>query len=505
LKRILAASAALLAYLAWRSLAWPLIHDAPLMHYIGWVIGEGGVPYRDVFDMNVPGVYLIHAALLAVAGPGDLAWRLFDLGWLAATSALLWAYARPLGAGPAAAGGVLFALYHLSGGAWRVGQRDFLLCLFLLAGAWGLARSIERGGALAPLALGGLALGIGMTVKPHAGLFWLGAAALAAWSARRARRRAAAAAACVLAAGLVAPAAVFGWLGWRGGLGPFVGVLTGWVLPFYGHLGRVSVWQAFGWYRFGRGLWALFAALAVLALLSRPPAGAGARRVIALAGAVYGALHFLVQGKGWEYHLYPLAAFLCALAPFAMPSPPGGERDRVRGAVDRGPRAREYDWPGFWRITALAVFAVTVAVLGAKGVDALEAPWIAAKARVVAAVTRDLRPLAPPGSTVQVLDVTEGGVHALLNLRLRQPTRFLYDFHFFHDTGDPRIQALRAELVAGLAAGRPAAVVVFRDTWNHPGYERLREWPELARLLDRSYALAVEGDGYRIYARRADP
>ena len=174
LKLILAGSAALAAYLAWWSLGWPLIHDAPLMHYIAWIIGQGGVPYRDVFDMNVPGVYLIHAAVIAVAGRGDLAWRLFDLGWLAATSALLWAYARPLGAGPAAGGALLFALYHLSGGAWRVGQRDFLLCLFLLAGAYGVARSIECGGALRPLVWGGLALGVGMTIKPHVGFFWLG-------------------------------------------------------------------------------------------------------------------------------------------------------------------------------------------------------------------------------------------------------------------------------------------------------------------------------------------
>src|SRR6185503_7550887 len=170
LKLILAASGALAAYLAWRSLDWPLIHDAPLMHYIAWVIGQGGVPYRDVFDMNLPGVYVIHAAVIGLLGPGDLAWRLFDLGWLAGTGALL------------------FALYHLSGGVWRVGQRDFLLCLFLLAGAYGVARSIERGGALGPLVWGGLAIGIGMTVKPHAGVFWLGAAALAAWGAWRGNR-----------------------------------------------------------------------------------------------------------------------------------------------------------------------------------------------------------------------------------------------------------------------------------------------------------------------------
>ncbi len=87
MKLILAGSAGLLAWLAWRSLGWPLIHDAPIMHYIAWLMAQGAVPYRDAFDMNLPGVYLIHRAVLLIAGPGDLPWRVFDLAWLAATAA----------------------------------------------------------------------------------------------------------------------------------------------------------------------------------------------------------------------------------------------------------------------------------------------------------------------------------------------------------------------------------------------------------------------------------
>ncbi len=430
MKLILAGSAALAAYLAWWSLGWPLIHDAPLMHYIAWIIGQGGVPYRDVFDMNVPGVYLIHAAVIALAGRGDLAWRLFDLGWLAATSALLWAYVRPLGAGPAAGGALLFALYHLSGGAWRVGQRDFLLCLFLLAGAYGVARSIERGGALSPLVWGGLALGVGMTIKPHVGFFWLGAAALAGWGAWRGGRSAIAAPASLLAAGLVAPVLVFGWLGWRGGIGPFVAVLTGYVLPLYSQVGRVPVWQAFGDYRLGWALWGLLAALALLGATSPAP-GVEVRKAVAVLGVASGALHFALQGKGWEYQLYPLAVFLCVLASFAL------RRLTLDAWQHVGHPAIEPRAAGLRRAAGLALFAATVLVLGAKGVDALEEPWIADKARRVAAITRDLAPLVPRDGTVQVMDVTEGGVHALWNLRLREPTRFIYDFHFFHNTGDP--------------------------------------------------------------------
>jgi len=38
-----------------------------------------------------------------------------------------------LGRAAAVGAGLMFALYHLAGGAWQAGQRDFLLCAFLLA------------------------------------------------------------------------------------------------------------------------------------------------------------------------------------------------------------------------------------------------------------------------------------------------------------------------------------------------------------------------------------
>ena len=118
----------MVAWLAWRSRGWPLVHDTPLMHYVARRLAEGAVPYRDVFDMNFPGVYLVHRLVLAIGGAGDGAWRLFDLAWLAATALAIAALAAPWGRGPAAGAALFFALYHLAGGAWQAGQRDFLLC-----------------------------------------------------------------------------------------------------------------------------------------------------------------------------------------------------------------------------------------------------------------------------------------------------------------------------------------------------------------------------------------
>jgi hypothetical protein len=479
-------SAVAVAVLTVRSLGWPLAHDASIMHYVAWLLAQGAVPYRDAFDMNAPGVYLVHWALMTAAGSGDLAWRIFDLAWLGATVAVLVAFCRPLGgAWPSVGAATLFALYHLSGGAWRVGQRDFLLCGFLLGGAGLVASGLERGVRPRRLLAAGLCLGAGMMVKPHAGLYWAAALLVAAWGARRAGQPPLPAAGAVFAGGLLIPMAALAWLEAQGALQPFRTIVGDYLLPLYSQVGRDRALEAISWYDHGVSLWTLLGALGIVAILTPVAPRLEGRKALALLGVLYGALHFVLQGKGWEYHLYPLALFLAALVPVTV----GG----------RGPQR------GVLALLAVGLWGALVLVLLAKGLPVQEEAWITRKVARVGAMTRDLQRLVPDGATVQVMDTTDGGIHALLRLRIRQPTRFIYDFHFFHHERDPRIQGLRAEFMAGLAARPPAAMLLLQDDWIRPGYERLGTFPELAAWLERGYRLAVEGDGYRIYAPRPGP
>lgn len=468
------------------------------MHYVAWLIDQGAVPYRDVFDMNLPGAYAIHVAVLRTLGAGDLAWRIFDLGWLAVTAVLLWAYCRPLGGAAAGAGAaMLFTLYHLAGGAWRAGQRDFLLCAPVLVGTWGLARSWEANGSLGPLVWGGVALGAATTVKPSAGVLLLGGIAVGVAARRREPAAALAGAGALLAGGIVAPALAIAWLAWRGGLTAFGSVFGDYVLPLYSSAGRVPVWNMFDAHPFGGVLVALLGALALLGVITAWGTRGAPRMWLALAGAAYGVLHYFAQGKGWEYHLYPLALFLCALAGAALtavparPPAPSPPRPALRAALRQG-------FP-------LGLLVVLVLSLGARALDALDVPWIARKERRVSALTRDLAMLVPPGERVQVMDTTGGGIHALFRMRVHQPTRFIYDFHFFHHVSDPRIVALRREYTARIEAAPPAAIVVFRDAWLGGGYDRLAELPDLTAFLERHYTVVVDGGGYRIYAKRSHP
>ncbi len=477
------ATAALALVLTVRSLHWPLVNDGPLYHYIAARILEGAAPYRDLFDFQFPGLYLVRMLGLTLFGPGDAGFRALDLVLLGGTLAGLALALAPVGrwAGPLAA--VLFWLYHLAGGAGRAGEHDMIICLPL---AWMTAAALAyaRSGRPWMLGLAGVSLGAAFLIKPLVLLLAPVLAALA-WRPGVGARVPAVTA---LMLGLMLPAIpILGWLAAADGLIAFVDVVTGY-LPLYVRFRRedfvgmvlwtakdigVSVIAALGLWAVG-GLIALWRARR-----------ADAHAAVLALGLGYGVLHFVLQGKGWEYHLYPLALFALALGAAGL-----------AGAVEAGRRLAA--------VAMMAVLLFTATSLWAKGVRNLDEPWVAWHRARAQEVADALGPAVAKGGTIQVLDVTQGGVHALYLLRARQPTRFLQDFHFYHDIEHPYMRRLRAEFLKALRREPPAAVVFFERGWPGTDYRRLAGFPALAAWLDAGYQLAREGPGYRIYAARGD-
>jgi hypothetical protein len=369
-----------------------------------------------------------------------------------------------------------FAVYHLAGGAWHAGQRDFLLCLSLLLAALGVARWAERPDDRASLAWGGLALGAGITVKPHASMLAAALIVLVAVVARRTGRSPGRSVTILAAAVAAAPLAATAWLAARGALAAWREIVFDYLLPLYSRVGRPERWAFHRWH-----VWIPIlagAALSVGAVLAGRRFTA--RHAVVALGLGYGAAHYVGQGKGWEYHLYPLAAF-AAVALFA-------------GVSVLRPARSLAAWP------VLACIAAAGAMLGLKGAEASDAAWIASKERRVSALVADLDDRLGPRDVVQVLDTTEAGVHALLRLHAIQPTRFLYDFHFYHDAQSPMVTRLREELLAGFDARPPKFVVLFERGWPGGGYERIDGFPGL-RLRLSTYRVDRRGDGYTVYAR----
>ena len=72
---------ALTASLLWAAIGtihWPIVGDAPLLHYVVFLHDRGMAPYTQAVDMNLPGTYALQWMAVHLFGRGPLAWRCFD-------------------------------------------------------------------------------------------------------------------------------------------------------------------------------------------------------------------------------------------------------------------------------------------------------------------------------------------------------------------------------------------------------------------------------------------
>ena len=147
------ALAVVVAALLWRSLDWRVVGDAAIFHFIAVQMQMGAVPYRDIVDINMPLIYLIHAAIVTIGGVGDVMWRVFDLTAAGLMSGLILMLVWPAGRAAAIHAVLIVLVIHLLLGPYAAGQRDYLMSIPALGAALASAKSAER--VSRPLALPG--------------------------------------------------------------------------------------------------------------------------------------------------------------------------------------------------------------------------------------------------------------------------------------------------------------------------------------------------------------
>ena len=160
--------AVLLVVQAGYSTQWPITHDeAPLFYEAFLMRAEGLVPYRDLFDFQMPGSFVAYSILGFLSGFDSFRIRILDLIILTALLVITFFIMRRFGKTPAFAAAILFGLKYLQGGPSMSLQREYLLLIFIALAVW---ISMRDELTLKHRITLGLLFGLAAVIKPHAAI-----------------------------------------------------------------------------------------------------------------------------------------------------------------------------------------------------------------------------------------------------------------------------------------------------------------------------------------------
>jgi hypothetical protein len=153
------------------SLTWPLGWDQGIFAWVGDVINQGGLPYRDAWDIKGPLSYYIFAGAQLLFGHHMWAIRLFDLLMVLTASGVLAILISKLTNSIVARwASILFILWFASGNYWNTSQPDGWVSMIVIIGMAPLL--ISRGSLPWYKSLfAGVCIGCALLIKPLYSLF----------------------------------------------------------------------------------------------------------------------------------------------------------------------------------------------------------------------------------------------------------------------------------------------------------------------------------------------
>ncbi|MBI5944951.1 MAG: hypothetical protein HY864_11330 [Chloroflexi bacterium] len=484
---LLALLAAFLLVQAAFSLQWPITHDeAPLFYEAFLMRSEGRIPYRDIFDFQMPGSFAAYTALGLLGGFNDFRIRILDLAILSALGVITFFAMRGFGKTPALAAAILFSLKYLQGGPSMSLQREYLLLIFLASALFvGMRDSLTPKHRFTL----GLLFGLSAVIKPHAAIglipFLLFDIADIRQRLKLTLLKSAAISILPAAAGFMLPViAMLIWLGFTGALTPFVSIAMNY-WPLYSQINglmevnagveKMSFALNQFWRLGGSALWLI-------------PAGAGLyfnqnkKAYLLVSLALCYAIYPAFSGQFFPYHYIPFIYFIILLASLVLNTQPSTIK------------------PFILHLSSFILFFSLVRP-STTFIRQLEGKSIATSTDRAKEIARFLEKNLTEGDTVQPLDWTGGALLAMLETRARIATPYVFDFYFYHHVSTPYIQSLRADFMNDLQANPPRFVIevtAIDKPWVS-GADTSREFPELRAFLNENYFATIQKDDYVIY------
>jgi hypothetical protein len=487
---LLALLAAFLIVQAGYSTRWPIAHDeAPLFYEAFLMRADGLVPYRDLFDFQMPGSFVAYSILGVLSGFNAFHIRILDLLILAALLVITFLAMRRFGKTPALAAAILFGFKYLQGGPSMSLQREYLLLIFVALAVW---ISMRDELTLKHRLTLGILFGLAAVIKPHAaiGLIPILFFDISDIIQRLKPTLLKAAATSILptAAGFLIPVlAMIAWLGFTGALIPFVTIAVNY-WPLYSQVNgqmevtagaaRMSLLLNQTLHLGGQALWLIPAAIGVYFNQNK-------KTYLLASLALCYAIYPTFSGQFFPYHYLPFIYFIILLASLSIPT------------FDLRPST----FSSF--ILHLSSFILFFALLSPSQtfIRQIKNKPIATSTDRAVEIVNFLEKNLETGDTVQPLDWTGGTLLAMLETRAHIATPYVFDFYFYHHVSHPYIQSLRADFMTNLQTASPRFIieVAAADKPWVTGPDTSREFPELRAFLDENYSVTIQKDDYIIY------
>jgi len=493
------------------SLKWSILLDSPIMLYISFAMKNFDlIPYRDIFDFNMPGIYFFNWIYISIFGTGDLGFRIGDLLYLGAIMITTQLLMKKFGYTMAWMASIIFGVAYLMNGPTVSMQREFVILLPIAVALYISTASIKLNDSIR-YALVGLMFGMVAAIRPHGALGFPVILIYMIKDSQDSNRSGSFKKLSIIRLilysliGFIIPlAACWIYLIITNSLSDFLDIARNY-WPLYGHLtgGHETIWGVEkslylirGFLNFGDyTLWFIPAAIGIyMSLNSSGLSSLLKRQVVLLIGlAVIYAIYPIFAGKFWPYHwlpmlyfaillsslcfagernqsskfgrLFPIIIFLMALIPGIRPSD-----DMLHNLIVPDNRPKNVDFMENYRAIEIATF---------------------------------LKENADKNDLVQPLDWTGGAVHAILISKLKIATPFIYDFYFYHNISSPYIQHLRSRFINNLKDVRPKFIIQIstKKPWPY-GFDTNQEFEELTDFIETAYQPVSKGIGYTIYSRK---
>jgi hypothetical protein len=463
------------------SLSWRMVHDTSiLMCLANLMVHHGAVPYRDFFDMNLPGTYGLFCLIVQTLGTSDLAVHVANLLIITLISLFMfWTF--PRSCRWCAVFGIGLGALRIFSGEWVfvLQREEFALIPISALLVLGL-RQPFRIDAFQGI-FSGLLMSWLVLIKPQFVLYGLPAIYLM-WVACESWSQRIRAFAVMVGAFLVPILICILWIVQTGAWEGFLDVVHYW--PLYGQMTfdfqfvdpAVRMNDLF--VRMSKMVVSPYTAVAVLGLFVGLRSGVLARREANIwAGMLVLAIIVpALTGQFWPYHRLPFYYFALCMTGYLL----AGQKWAIGLGV-----AIMMVWIPFagsrvWRETSISSVA-------------------SQKHEVPDLFASYLKIHLQPGDRVQPIDWAWGALQGILTADAVLATRFPYTFYFHHHVHHPLIQKLRAEFLDDLEKLPPRFLLEATKVAMPTGRDTEIRFDAFESWKERNYRIVDAGPYHRIW------